>query len=88
MELWQSIERLNEYFAFYNRYHKYFIKSYKRFIDDSRKALKNAGMDPTILKLDLNEITGLSAGYKNKTFSILSGLRVTDNLFVNKNFVI
>ena len=23
--------------------------------------------------------------YRNKTFSILSGLRVTDNLFINKN---
>ena len=26
--------------------------------------------------------------YRNKTFSILSGLRVTDNLFINKNLVI
>ena len=38
-------------------------------------------MDPTILKLDLNEITGLSAGYKNKTFSSTQFVNFMDSKF-------
>jgi len=60
---------------------EYFTKSYGGFLEDTRKVLRNAGMDPTILKLDLNEITGLSAGYKNKTFSSTQFVNFMDSKF-------
>jgi len=58
---------------------KYFTKSYKGFIEDARSALKNAGIDVT--DLDLNEITGLSSGYKNQTFSSTQFVNFMDNKF-------
>jgi len=60
---------------------EYFTKSYKGFIDDARLALKNAGMDPKKLKLDLNEITGLTSAYKNKTFSSSQFINFMDSKF-------
>ena len=57
----------------------YFTKSYQGFIDDSRAALKKAGID--ITNIDLNEITGLSSGYKNKTFSSTQFVNFMDKTF-------
>ena len=57
----------------------YFTKSYQGFIDDSRAALKKAGID--ITNIDLNEITGLSSGYKNKTFSSTQFVNFMDRTF-------
>jgi len=57
----------------------YFTKSYQGFIDDSRAALKKAGIDVT--NIDLNEITGLSSGYKNKTFSSTQFVNFMDRTF-------
>jgi len=58
---------------------KYFTKSYKGFIEDARSALKKSGIDVT--DLDLNEITGLSSGYKNQTFSSTQFVNFMDNKF-------
>jgi hypothetical protein len=58
---------------------EYFTKSYQGFIDDSRAALKKAGID--ITNIDLNEITGLSSGYKNKTFSSTQFVNFMDKTF-------
>jgi len=60
---------------------EYFTKSYRGFIDDAKKALNNSGIDTRALKLDLNEITGLSAGYKNKTFSSTQFVNFMDSKF-------
>ena len=57
----------------------YFTKSYQGFIDDSRAALKKAGID--ITNIDLNEITGLSSGYKNQTFSSTQFVNFMDRTF-------
>jgi hypothetical protein len=57
----------------------YFTKSYQGFIDDSRAALKKAGID--ITNMDLNEITGLSSGYKNQTFSSTQFVNFMDRTF-------
>ena len=57
----------------------YFTKSYQGFIDDSRAALKKAGID--ITNIDLNEITGLSSGYKNNTFSATQFVNFMDKTF-------
>jgi len=57
----------------------YFTKSYQGFIDDSRAALKKAGID--ITNIDLNEITGLSSGYKNQTFSSTQFINFMDKTF-------
>ena len=57
----------------------YFTKSYQGFIDDSRAALKKAGID--ITNIDLNEITGLSSGYKNQTFSSTQFVNFMDKTF-------
>ena len=57
----------------------YFTKSYQGFIDDSRAALKKAGID--IANIDLNEITGLSSGYKNQTFSSTQFVNFMDTKF-------
>ena len=57
----------------------YFTKSYQGFIDDARSALKKAGID--ITNLDLNEITGLSSGYKNQTFSSTQFVNFMDAKF-------
>ena len=57
----------------------YFTKSYQGFIDDARSALKKAGID--ITNLDLNEITGLSSGYKNQTFSSTQFVNFMDTKF-------
>ena len=58
---------------------QYFTKSYQGFIDDSRAALKKAGID--IANIDLNEITGLSSGYKNQTFSSTQFVNFMDRAF-------
>ena len=58
---------------------QYFTKSYQGFIDDSRAALKKAGID--IANIDLNEITGLSSGYKNQTFSSTQFVNFMDRTF-------
>jgi len=58
---------------------EYFTKSYKGFIEDARSALKKSGIDVT--DLDLNEITGLSSGYKNQTFSSTQFVNFMDNKF-------
>jgi len=58
---------------------EYFTKSYQGFINDSRAALKKAGID--IANIDLNEITGLSSGYKNKTFSSTQFVNFMDRTF-------
>ena len=57
----------------------YFTKTYQGFIDDARSALKKAGID--ITNLDLNEITGLSSGYKNQTFSSTQFVNFMDTKF-------
>ena len=58
---------------------EYFTKSYRGFINDARSALKKSGIDVT--NLDLNEITGLSSGYKNQTFSSTQFVNFMDNKF-------
>jgi len=60
---------------------KYFTKSYGSFLDDAKKALNKSGIDTRALNLDLNEITGLSAGYKNKTFSSTQFVNFMDSKF-------
>ena len=60
---------------------KYFTKSYGSFLDDAKKALNKSGIDTRALNLDLNELTGLSNAYKNKTFNSSQFINFMDSNF-------
>jgi hypothetical protein len=47
----------------------YFTKSYGTFINDAIENLNAAGIDTRALKLDINELTGLTSAYKNEQFT-------------------
>ena len=47
----------------------YFTKSYGTFVNKAIKNLNAAGIDTRALKLDINELTGLTSAYKNKQFT-------------------
>jgi hypothetical protein len=59
----------------------YFTKSYSGFLDDAKLALNKAGINTRALNLDLNEITGLTSGYRNKTFSSTQFVNFMDSTF-------
>ena len=59
----------------------YFTKSYRGFLDDAKLALNKAGINTKALNLDLNEITGLTSAYKNKTFSSSQFINFMDSNF-------
>jgi hypothetical protein len=59
----------------------YFTKSYRGFLEDAKLALNKAGINTKALNLDLNEITGLTSAYKNKTFSSSQFINFMDSNF-------
>ena len=63
---------------------EYFTKSYQGFIDDARGAIKKALPSLDISKMDINELTGLTSGYKNKTFSSTQFINLMDADFNRK----
>jgi hypothetical protein len=48
---------------------EYFIKSYGTFVNKAIENLNAAGIDTRALKLDINELTGLTSAYKNEQFT-------------------
>ena len=63
----------------------YFTKSYDGFISDARdaiaKTLNMSRKDLSKLKLDINELTGLTNAYRNQTFSSSQFINLMDNEF-------
>ena len=62
----------------------YFTKSYKGFIDDARNSIRKAFPSLDISNMDINELTGLTSGYKNQTFSSTQFVNLMDADFNRK----
>ena len=59
----------------------YFTKSYKGFVEDARAAIKKSFPSLDISNIDINELTGLTSGYKNKTFTSTQFVNLMDSNF-------